>query len=393
MKLDKEGVSKLEISKFERRYDLDWLRIIATVLVFLFHCSRFFDTFDWHVKNNELDMGITIAQVMLSGFGMPIFFIIAGMGTFYALGFVKSGLYLKDRIIRLLIPLVVGMFTHVSIQVYLERVSKGEFTGSFFEFYPRYFEGLYGFGGNFSWVGHHLWFLFVLLIFTFVTLKPFIYLRKEENLIKISRLSNSLKKPGIILLLMIPLIFTEFINIFVDYLEFGGWNLFSYLILFIYGYIFASNVQFKEVIEKNRNISIIFGFITTFLVLIIMIIFQNTLLDNTLQLSDLLFYSFRVINGWSWMIVVLALASKYLNKDHKSRKFLNEIVLPFYVLHQTIIVIVGFYIVRLDLNIFSKYLIISSLSFVIIMGLVLIIRKVNALRFLFGMRIKRQNKA
>ncbi|MFX1588325.1 MAG: acyltransferase, partial [Promethearchaeota archaeon] len=103
--------------------------------------------------------------------------------------------------------------------------------------------------------------------------------------------------------------------------------------------------------------------------------------------------SFRVINGWSWMIVVLALASKYLNKNHKSRKFLNEIVMPFYVLHQTIIVIVGFYIVRLDLNIFSKYLIISSLSFVIIMGLVLIIRKVNALRFLFGMRIKRQNKA
>ncbi|MFX0177334.1 MAG: acyltransferase family protein [Candidatus Hodarchaeota archaeon] len=393
MKSGNKGVSKLEMNKFERRYDLDWLRIIATVLVFLFHCSRFFDTFDWHVKNNELDMGITIAQVMLSGFGMPIFFIIAGMGTFYALGFVKSGLYLKDRIIRLLIPLVVGMFTHVSIQVYLERVSKGEFTGSFFEFYPRYFEGLYGFGGNFSWVGHHLWFLFVLLIFTFVTLKPFIYLRKEENLIKISRLSNSLKKPGLILLLTIPLIFTEFINIFVGYLEFGGWNLFSYLIFFIYGYIFASNVQFKQVIEKNRNISIIFGFITTFVVLIIMIIFQDTLLDNTLQLSDFLFFTFRVINGWSWMIVVLALANKYLNKDHKSRKFLNEIVMPFYVLHQTIIVIVGFYMVRLDLNIFSKFVIISSLSFVIIMGLVLIIRKVNALRFLFGMRIKRKNKA
>ncbi len=392
MKSSNEDVSKIEINKFERRYDLDWLRVLATILVFLFHCSRFFDLLDWHVKNSEQDLGITVAQVMLSGFGMPIFFIISGMATFYALSYVKSGLYLKDRVIRLGIPLVVGMFTHVSIQVYLEKVSWGTFKGSFFEFYPLYFKGLQGFGGNFAWTGYHLWFLLVLLIFTFITIKPFNYLRKEENLIKISRLPTLLQKPGMILLLAIPLIFLEFINIFIEYLEFGGWNLFSYLLIFIYGYIFASNNKFKQVIEKSRNISIVFGVITTILVLLIMVIFQDQLLDGSLQLTDFLFYGLRVINGWSWMVVVLGLFSEYLNRDHKSRKFLNEIVMPFYVLHQTIIIIVGFYIVSLDLNIFAKFLIISSLSFVIIMGLVLIIRKVNVLRFLFGMRIKRKNK-
>ena len=79
---------------------------------------------DWHVKNNELDLTITIIQVFLSGFGMPLFFLIAGMDTFYALGFVKGELYAKDRIVRLVIPLLLGMVTHVSIQVYLERISK-----------------------------------------------------------------------------------------------------------------------------------------------------------------------------------------------------------------------------------------------------------------------------
>ena len=48
-----------EKTNFERRYDIDWLRIIAVLLVFIYHCSRFFDEREWHVKNSELDLGMT----------------------------------------------------------------------------------------------------------------------------------------------------------------------------------------------------------------------------------------------------------------------------------------------------------------------------------------------
>ncbi len=260
MKSPNNGILSAEsTTTFERRYDLDWLRIIATLLVFLFHCLRFFDLTDWHVKNNELDLTITIIQVFLSGFGMPLFFLIVGMGTFYALGFVKGELYAKDRIVRLVIPLLLGMVTHVSIQVYLERISKEQFTGSFFEFYPQYFNGLYGFGGNFAWTGFHLWFLLLLFFFTIITLKPLIYLRKEDNLNEISKLVKYLNKPGRIYLLAIPLIFFELINPFNEHLQFGGWNLFSHPLFYLYGYVIASNKQFKQSIEKNRNLGIIGG--------------------------------------------------------------------------------------------------------------------------------------
>ena len=386
----RERIPNVGTKQFERRYDLDWLRIFATLLVFLFHCSRFFDVMEWHVKNDELDLGITIIQVFLSGFGMPLFFIIAGMGTFYALGFVKGGLFAKDRLVRLVIPLIVGILTHVSIQVYLEQVSRGNFTGSFFEFYPQYFNGLHGYGGNFAWSGFHLWFLLLLSIFTFITLKLFIYLRREENLNKTSMLTEFLIKPGRVFLLAIPLISLELINAFIGDLQFGGWNLFSHFLFYIFGFLFASNNQFKQSIEKNRNIGIIIGTFTGVLLLLVMGIFTDELLDTTFQISDFLFWSLRAINGWCLIIVVTGLASKHLNFNHKSRKFLNEIVMPFYVLHQTIIVIIGFYIVSLELSILIKYLIISSLSFVIVIGLVLIIRKVNALRFLFGMRLKKK---
>jgi hypothetical protein len=64
--------------------------------------------------------------------------------------------------------------------------------------------------------------------------------------------------------------------------------------------------------------------------------------------------------------------------------------MPFYVVHQTIIVIIGFFVVQLDLIVFLKYLIISSISFVIVLGLVMVIKQFNVTRFLFGMGLKKK---
>ena len=37
----------------ERRYDIDWLRVVAILAVFLYHCARFFGPEGWHLKNAE----------------------------------------------------------------------------------------------------------------------------------------------------------------------------------------------------------------------------------------------------------------------------------------------------------------------------------------------------
>ncbi len=37
----------------ERRYDIDWLRVVAMLAVFFFHCARFFVPIDWHLQNAE----------------------------------------------------------------------------------------------------------------------------------------------------------------------------------------------------------------------------------------------------------------------------------------------------------------------------------------------------
>ncbi len=197
---------------------------------------------------------------------------------------------------------------------------------------------------------------------------------------KISRIADFFKKPGTLYLLIFPVIIIELFDPLSILGKFGGYNLFSLLVFYIIGYFLASNKQFKESIEKNNLLMLIIGIISTILLLFVALFLNN----------DILFYLLGITYVWSWIIAIIGLGSKFLNRDHKSRRFLNAVVMPFYVLHQTIIVIIGFFIVQLDLIIIIKYLIISVVSFAIIVGLVLIIKKINILRFLFGMSLKKK---
>jgi hypothetical protein len=94
---------------------------------------------------------------------------------------------------------------------------------------------------------------------------------------------------------------------------------------------------------------------------------------------------------WSWLIAIGGFASRHLRFSNGFLKYANEAVLPFYILHQTIILTVGYYVLRLNTSLWIEYLIIATLSFVIIMALYeLLIRRVNVLRLLFGLKMVRR---
>jgi hypothetical protein len=73
----------------------------------------------------------------------------------------------------------------------------------------------------------------------------------------------------------------------------------------------------------------------------------------------------------------------------------NEAVLPFYALHQTVMLVIGFFVVRWTIPDVLKFVIISASSFITIVALItLLIRRSNVLRVVFGMRTgKRTNTA
>ena len=151
----------------ERRYDLDWLRVLVFSLLILYHVGMFFVPWGWHLKNNNIYEWLQLPMAFVNQWRLPILFIISGMGTRFALSYKNTREFLVERRNRLLIPLVFGMIVIVAPQVYIERIADGDFTGTYWQFYLHYFEGIYP-SGNFSW--HHLWFLPYLFVYSLLLL-------------------------------------------------------------------------------------------------------------------------------------------------------------------------------------------------------------------------------
>ena len=314
---------------------------------------------------------------------MPLFFILSGAAVYYSLRSRKAGGFVKERILRILIPWVgIGIFIMAPPQVYLERLTHGEFTGTFFQFYyTHYFDGVYGFGGNFAIIPMHLWYLVLLFIFSMIALPTFLPFEGKGNSL-ISRLANSFERPWALLLLFIPLTATALVSD-VSGLGFtrqmGSWDILSYLLFFIYGYLIFSNTRIQDTIRKYSLVALIGAVMLTLVVL-------------ALEWSSALYWwALRALCAWCWIIAILGYGSRFLNFNNRFLGYANEAVLPFYILHQTIILIIGFFVVQWNIGIAPKYFIIVALSFIGIMAIYdLLVRRINILRFLFGMRLKKK---
>lgn len=372
-----------------RRNDIDWLRVLAMLVVFIFHCGRFFNDEDWHVKNPQTSYGVTVVLTIVGQWMMPLFFLLSGMSSYYALTYQSVAKYIRSRARRLVVPLVFGTFVVIApLQVYLERLSHQQFTGSFREFYPRYFDGWYGFGGNFAWMGIHLWYLEVLFVLSLIMMPVFACLRAETTRKFISRTTLFFKKSGVIFLLAVPIAIMEFVaslpllrHTILGTKAFGGWSILPYLVFFTLGYIIASDLKFGPLIEKQRMAALITGICITAI--------GFFLFESGYSLPGWLLAFLRALNAWAWLIAICGFGSRHLNFSNRFLIYANEAVLPFYILHQTVILVIGFYIVQLNMTIPAKFLIITISSFVTIVALYdLLIKRINVLRFVFGMKFK-----
>src|SRR3990170_4694321 len=239
----------------QRRYDLDWLRVLAILAIFVFHCTRFFDTDDWSIKNATTYLPVQIWLEFATSWGMPLILLISGASAFLALEKLRPGKYVKGLFLRLFLPLMVGMFTHVALQVYLENLHKVKFSGSFFAFYKHYFDGMYGFGGNFAWMGLHLWYLELLFIVSLICLPFFLLLTRTSIGRRVLQgMGDLLANPAAILLLALPAILL-ILNLDEETWgnqSMGGWSVVIYPLFFIAGFVILANQRLQKSIVRMR---------------------------------------------------------------------------------------------------------------------------------------------
>jgi len=156
-----------------------------------------------------------------------------------------------------------------------------------------------------------------------------------------------------------------------------------FLPFLVYGFLIFSNDPVQQAIIRQRGIALGVALVLTLIMPVVSEFLQN-------DPSILLFILGMVLAGiliWSWILMILGYGMRYLNNNHHLLSYANEAVLPIYILHQPVILLLGFFVVQLALPIPAKYLIITLLAFVITLGLYEYgIRRVNLMRRLFGLK-------
>ncbi|GAA5032967.1 membrane protein [Marivirga lumbricoides] len=373
-----------------RRYDLDWLRVIVFGLLIFYHVGMFFVPWGWHIKNNVLYEDLTWPMRFLNQWRLPILFVISGMGSFYALNKRNGFQFMGERIKRLLIPLIFGMAVIVPVQVYAERVYKGEFQGGYFDFWPQLaFIGVYP-EGNISW--HHLWFLPYLLVFSLILTPIFVYLKRNPEAAFIKFTNRIIAKPLGLYLFLLPLYLIEslvepFFPSTHDLLN-DWFNFSNFITLFFFGFLLMTvKDTFWKVVQQRRRAYLYCGLIGFTLMIGLRIIWEDSVLIHFIEAG------FMVFNFWSWILAIFGYAATYLNKPGKRLSYCNEAVYPFYILHQSVTIAIGLYLYDLNWGFWAKasILVIGTFGGCWILY-ELVIRRVRVFRLLFGLKSEKKTK-
>jgi glucans biosynthesis protein C len=378
-------------TKADRQYYIDWLRAGAMFLLVFYHSGRLFDREPWHIKNAVENLGIDVFNHrILDVWQMPLFFLVAGAAVWYSMGTRSAGGFAKERVLRILVPLIFGMLIIVPPQVYTQRIFDGDFSGSFWAWYPHTFQGAYNMdnpaSGNFTWL--HLWFLAYLFVFSMLLIPLFRYFRREDKKGVISRIAEFLKKPGAIFLPAVPLIV---VNYFLRHIYgYGNQNLIDdwanflfYILIFFYGFLLVSDGRITQAIRRQTFISLAgaIGFLAIYTLM------HAGIMPSTAGIYD----SVYAIDCWCWLMAFVGIGMRLLNFTNGLLRYATDAVLPVYILHQTLIITIGYFVIRWNWPVAGKYPFIVACVFIGSLAIYEVVRRINVTRFLFGIKVRKPN--
>jgi glucans biosynthesis protein C len=289
----------------------------------------------------------------------------------------------------LLVPFLTGTLLLGPIQLYLSwrhRTETGVFDGSLLQFAA---DRLSNIGPKlFGALGYQMWFLGYLFAFSLLALPLFIWFKGEGGQRLIARLAGLCERRGAILLFILPLAAVR-LALHPFFPEEHDWaDFFSLGAFFVLGYLVFTDERFPRAIRRDWRIILGAGIAAMVaLVAVGMSLGSLDIEKPPRTLSEFLFWGLMAACGWCWSAFMLFIGMRYLDRDSKARRYGQEILLPFFVLHQTVIVAIAYFAVQWNTGMLPKMLAVYLGSFVVTIGLCeLVIKRVRLLRTLFGMK-------
>jgi len=347
-----------------RRYDIDWLRVIAIFLLLIYHIAIVFQpwgVFIGFMQNNEPLTGLWTTMAMVNIWRIPLLFFVSGMGVCFAMRKRNWKQLIAERTQRILIPFIFGVLVIVPLHILIWL--------SYYNQEPAY-----------TLTIGHLWFLGNIFAYVLLLMPLFYYLKhKPEGIIQ-RLLTKLFKYPLSIILVIIPFILeTVIVNpeIFTMY-AYSWHGFFLGLLAFLFGYLFIyCGSTFWDTILKWRW--------TYLLAAITLFVVRYRVYD--LEAPGYLL----AIESIIWIYSLFGLAYRYLNHPGKTLSYLSKAAYPVYIIHMVYLYLASLVILPLELPAIVKFLLINLATFLVCyVTYELVIKRIPFIGMLFGVNSSSQ---
>jgi hypothetical protein len=378
----------------ERRVDLDWVRISAFGLLILYHVGMLYVSWGFHIKSANRITGLEPLMLLLNPWRLALLFLVSGAATRFMLGKQTAGQLLRSRTLRLLPPLVFGMLVIVPPQAYDQILESVGYESGFVDFYlTRYFT----FGHAFCDPGpclllptwNHLWFVAYLWIYTMVLggvllVVPDLVRRAEQAMAPMLSGGWLLVLPAATLAAYRLWLLPRFPQ---THVLSGDWyNHALYGTVFLLGFLVARTDSVWSALQRFRWLALVMAAAIFVSGLVLRSLYPLGQQPMPLALK---IYAGIAYGCYQWfcIVAVLGFARRWLNRDSAARRYLTDAVFPYYIVHQTAIILIAHQLRGLGLPASIEASIVISGTLASCAVTYEIVRRIGVLRPLFGLKL------
>ena len=299
---------------------------------------------------------------------MPLLFTLAGISAAYALAAKGTRAYARERVMRLLIPLVFGVLLLVPMQTYIAEVFHNGYTGGYFRQYILFFTkptDLSGYQGGFT--PAHLWFLAYLFLISMVSLPLLHWYNRSQKRLLLDRLPLI----ALLALFLVP-VFTQVI------LDISGKSVGEYLTYFLFGYFILSDARIQDMLQRFRFLLLALALSG----MVACVLWYRAIEAYSFVLYELLY----ALYAWSMILAILGLGKRYLDFSNAGTAYLSKASFPIYVFHQQWLVLAAFFALRWFSAIPLQMVFIITASAALSFLNYELFRRIPITRFMFGIK-------
>ena len=379
-----------------RRHYIDALRALAFALLILYHWGMLYvGDWGWHIKSPHTYEWLQWPMLFVNRWRMSLIFLISGVSTAYLLGRAGGLAFLGRRTWRLLLPLVFGMLVIVPVQPYVQGIGTGYVQPGYLDFLSRYYRFQPWPAGAFDGDTHgitwnHLWYLAYLWTYT-VALALVLPLLRSRGGRWLQARFTGLRGAAMLLVPAIPIAIAT-VTLQGRFEDTGdlihdGYRNVLYFTVFLYGFAIARADGFWDELARlrQRSLALMLGLFGLYGVLV------AVLPDDLPAYVQQIVWVLRSVYIWWSLCAVLGWSKALLDRPWPWLGWANEAVFPWYVLHQSLTVLLAYWLIPLRLPVGVEAMGVLAGTVIGCWAGFAVIRRLPLLRPLFGLKWRRRD--